>query len=154
MSRMQMYSSTAGQRPARPSAAPPLAGTGAPDVPDEVLRDFYRSELDRSSFRRIEDRIGVGRTTLAKFLQGSQPTKRIKRQLTAGYLGETDTDHHRGALVLLVGHDVRMQEAATRALVDVYRTQGHTAPSWLTRLHDRFVRRQPLGVVHPERPSS
>ncbi len=115
------------------------ASTTPPAIDDDVLRRFYQSELEASSFRRIEDRVGVGRTTLAKFLQGSQPTRRIKRQLTAGYLDEDGMDQHRGALVRLVGNNVRMQEAATRALVDVYRTQGQATPSWLTRLQDRFA---------------
>lgn len=118
--------------------------TPVPSIDDDVLREFYQSELDHSSFRKIEDRVGVGRTTLAKFLQGSQPTRRIKRQLTAGYLGGDGADQHRGALVLLVGNDVRMQEAATRALADVYSTQGRPVPRWLTHLHDRVVR-------HPSR---
>lgn len=110
------------------------ASTTMPSVPDDVLRDFYQSELDRSSFRRIEERIGVGRTTLAKFLQGSKPTTRIKRQLTAGYLGEHSLNQYRGALILLVGDDLRMQKAATRALAHVYTAQGRSTPPWLLRL--------------------
>lgn len=139
--RMRMYSNT-GERTARPPApaAPSPVGTSTPDVPDNVLRDFYQSEIDRSSFRKIEDRIGVGRTTLAKFLQGSTPTRRIKQQLIAGCLGDDRTDRYRGALALLAGEDARMQRAATGALVDVYRSHGQTTPLWLTRLRDGYAR--------------
>ncbi|MBW3572578.1 MAG: hypothetical protein KY467_15860 [Gemmatimonadetes bacterium] len=56
-------------------------------VPLEVLREFARSEAERTSLRHAAEDAGVGRSTIHKFIMGgTTPHPRVRRLLALWYL--------------------------------------------------------------------
>lgn len=60
-------------------------------VPVEVLRDFARSQTEVASIRVVADAVGIGRSTLNKFILGrTSPQPRIRRLLALWYLERSE----------------------------------------------------------------
>ncbi|HEX6369795.1 MAG TPA: hypothetical protein VF006_12825 [Longimicrobium sp.] len=58
----------------------------------DVLRDFARTQTEITSIRQVADDVGVGRSTLHKFILGrTAPQPRVRRLLGLWYLERVDT---------------------------------------------------------------
>jgi transcriptional regulator with XRE-family HTH domain len=119
-------------------------------VPLDVLREFALDQSERSSLRQVAAAIGLGRTTLQKFINAeTTPHPRVRRQVALWYLANRETSefaapavgwtHQRSALQLLVGD--LPEEGRTRAaddlldiIADVHTKSGVAVPEWVERL--------------------
>lgn len=115
-------------------------------VPLDVLREFARDESERTSLRQVAANLGLGRTTLQKFINAeTTPHPRIRRQIALWYLAsrdqarspepEPDVDAAQAALQVLVGDlPEEYREGAIRQLItrieQLYASQGIPAPGW------------------------
>lgn len=117
------------------------------DVPLEVLREFARSQAEATSIRAVAEEVGIGRSTLNKFVLGrTNPQPRVRRLLALWYLETVDRAHdidvarpYASALhVLLADLPPDQREAAARGLVNVLvRVYGEAVPRWLDLLRKR-----------------
>lgn len=119
-------------------------------VPLEVLREFARDESERTSFRQVAAAIGLGRTTLQKFIGGeTTPHPRVRRQIALWYLAHHAPQGpapapdawsgHRAALQLLVaGMPADERERAVAELLEaieqVVAKSGLAVPHWVREL--------------------
>lgn len=130
-----------------------------PEVDISVVRRYAQARADASSVRSLAGRIGVGHTTLDKFLEGSDPYPKNRTLLVEWYLREHGAhparerldvpaglarraearveepgpEDHLDALLADLRGEVRA-EARRRisdALVQAYRRMGRQAPRWL-----------------------
>jgi hypothetical protein len=116
-------------------------------VPVEAMRRFAQDQAELTSIRQVAAEIGLGRTTLHKFVAGeTMPHPRVRRLLALWYLrrqGHAAGDDvavrpYASALQILLGgvpEDVR--ERTTAEVLDVlergYATAGEP-PAWLDAL--------------------
>jgi transcriptional regulator with XRE-family HTH domain len=121
-------------------------------VPLDTLRELARERSERTSLRQVAAAVGVGRTTLQKFIQGeTSPHPRVKRALARWYHQETErsaedaaADEYGDALEVLVGGlPAEPREQARAALVDLLERfhvlLGVPLPSGLAGLRDRLA---------------
>lgn len=117
------------------------------DVPIEVLREFALSQTHVTSIRQVADEVGVGRSTLHKFVLGrTQPVPRVRRTLALWYMEKLVTAHvvdvarpYAAALDVLVSElpGARRDRVAGRLLADIeaeYAEAGLGVPPWLEYL--------------------
>jgi hypothetical protein len=118
-------------------------------IPLEALREFARDESERSSLRQVAAEVGLGRSTLHKFIQQrTSPHPRVRRLLALWYLRERAAAADRaaveafaGAAELLVGaFPEASREDARRELVEfverLYPRHGLPAPGALLALRE------------------
>lgn len=119
-------------------------------VPLDVLREFARDESERTSLRQVASMLGLGRTTLQKFIGAeTTPHPRVRRRIALWYLenasgeprgaSEPDTSVYTAAVdTLLNGIDKDRYPAARAYLVDavsaVHTDHGSGTPPWLAGL--------------------
>lgn len=117
------------------------------------MRSWYADWVERSSIRAVSMGVGLGRTTLHKFVAGgTNPHPRVRRLLALGYLrGQSggadeeaaqaplarDEDSPGAALAILVDdYPETEQENVRRCLLDVLREAhgraGREPPAWLS----------------------
>jgi hypothetical protein len=117
-------------------------------VPVEAMRRFAQDQAELTSIRQVAAEIGLGRTTLHKFVVGeTMPHPRVRRLLALWYLrrhGHAADDDaavrpYAAALQILLGdvpEDAR--ERATAEVLDVlergYTVAGGEPPAWLDAL--------------------
>jgi transcriptional regulator with XRE-family HTH domain len=108
-------------------------------VPLDVLREWARDEAERTSLRSLASRVGMGRTTLAKFIAGATtPHPRVRRAVALAYLAGRP-DPLVDALAWILGGlpDEAQSNARLRlldAVADVYRSAGAKPPPWTGRI--------------------
>jgi hypothetical protein len=120
-------------------------------VPLEVLREFARDESERTSLRQVATMLGLGRTTLQKFIGAeTTPHPRVRRKIALWYLeagrgGDTAPEPARapspyGSAVatLLDGIDQARHDDARAELLDaiaaLHAAYGSGPPAWLAEL--------------------
>lgn len=130
-----------------------------PEVDIDLVRKYAQTRADASSVRSLAGRIGLGHTTLDKFLEGSDPYPKNRTLLVEWYLREHGTHPARERLEVPTGLARRVEarleeprpedhldtllgdlrgearaEARRRiadALARAYRRMGRPAPRWL-----------------------
>lgn len=114
-------------------------------VPVEDLRRFARDQAELTSIRQVAAEVGLGRTTLHKFIAGeTMPHPRIRRLLALWYLrrhvpaaDDAAVRPYRSALdVLLSGLPDEARPRAASDVLDVL-ARGHAPgerPAWLDAL--------------------
>lgn len=122
------------------------------EVPLDVLRDFARSQTELSSIRTVAQEVGVGRSTLNKFVLGRTiPQPRVRRLLAVWYLKKVDEAEdidvarpYAAALDILLSAipDEKRSEAEQRflgSLAQMHSRAGIQQPRWLEllRTHPR-----------------
>lgn len=116
-------------------------------VPLEVLRDFARSQTEIASIRTVAEEVGVGRSTLNKFILGrTSPQPRIRRLIAEWYLRKQeqapDIDVARPFLAAL---DILLaqlpaerrsdaEQGMLHVLAEIYARTGEPPPRWLELL--------------------
>lgn len=117
-------------------------------VPLEVLREFARDESERTSLRQVATMLGLGRTTLQKFIGAeTTPHPRVRRKIALWYLeaegaaaGPARAPSPYGSAVdtLLDGigqdrhHDARAE--LLDAIAALHAAYGSGPPAWLAGL--------------------
>jgi transcriptional regulator with XRE-family HTH domain len=130
-------------------------------VPLDVLREFALDQSERSSLRQVAAAIGLGRTTLQKFINAeTTPHPRVRRQIALWYLAnretaqaaapEEDWTTYRSALQLLVEGlpEERRAQAADELLdiiEDAVSRSGAAVPDWVPGLRTQHPRDKELG---------
>lgn len=113
------------------------------NIPVDVLRDFALTQTHITSIRAVADQIGLGRSTLHKFVLGrTMPQPRVRRLLGLWYLEcqtrAADIDIARpylAALATLLADILSPERDAARqevlaALQEIYGKRGER-PRWL-----------------------
>jgi hypothetical protein len=121
-------------------------------VPIEVLRDFARSQTEITSIRTVAEEIGLGRSTLHKFILGrTNPQPRVRRLLALWYLDKIGRAHHMDVArpyvsaldILLSAVPEEKRGAAERgllnALAEIHTDTGAPTPRWLEVLRSPGV---------------
>lgn len=122
-------------------------------VPVEVLREFARYQAELSSIRLVAEEVGVGRSTLHKFITaGTTPHPRVRRLLALWYLrrldGIDETELVRPYLsalnILIGGVQEPSRGPVTTGVLDAvdrgYTASGEETPRWLSALLTRLSR--------------
>lgn len=118
-------------------------------IPVDVLRDFARTQTEVTSIRQVADDVGVGRSTLHKFILGrTAPQPRVRRLLGLWYVKRVDAAldvdvarPYAGALDTLLAGLPEAQRTGTAAklLADLeggYADAGAPWPRWLQLLRE------------------
>lgn len=126
-------------------------GADHKSVPLDVLREFTREEAERTSLRHVAARVGLGRTTVQKFVAGeTTPHPRVRRRLALWYLSEqaaasggAAAEAYGAALDVLVGPlPPALRRATALALVDAveqaYAAHGAPMPAGLAAARERW----------------
>lgn len=116
-------------------------------VPIEVLRDFARAQTEITSIRAVADEVGLGRSTLHKFILGrTNPQPRVRRLLGLWYLHKVEQAHdmdvarpYAAALEILLSeipHERRRaaEQEVLQMLAQVHTPAGEPPPRWLELL--------------------
>lgn len=116
-------------------------------VPIEVLRDFARTQTEISSIRSVAQEVGLGRSTLHKFILGrTSPQPRVRRLLGLWYLQKVEQAHdmdvarpYAAALEILLSeipHERRRaaEQGVLEVLTQVHTPAGEPPPRWLDLL--------------------
>lgn len=118
-------------------------------VPLEVLREFARDQSERTSLRHVATMLGLGRTTLQKFIGAeTTPHPRVRRKIALWYLeaergdaaGSPRAPSPYGSAVdtLLDGIDQARHDDARAELLDaiaaLHAAHGSGPPAWLAEL--------------------
>ena len=120
------------------------------NVPIEVLRDFTRTQTEISSIRAVADEVGLGRSTLHKFILGrTNPQPRVRRLLGLWYLQKVEQAHdidiarpYAAALQILLS-DIPQERRSTAehevldALAQTHSQSGALQPRWLELLRSQ-----------------
>lgn len=119
-------------------------------VPIEVLRDFARTQTEISSIRGVADEVGLGRSTLHKFILGrTTPQPRVRRLLGLWYLEKVEQAHdidvarpYAAALEILLSeipHERRgaAEQDVLEMLARVHTPAGEPPPRWLELLRSQ-----------------
>ena len=122
-----------------------------PDIDIDAVRKYVNGRANRSSVREMARRIGIGNSSLDKFLNGSEPYARNRAKLCEWYLREhrvhpvpqtmevpleakaDDPETHLDALLGELRGEARSEARLriTAALVAGYRRMGLPDPEWL-----------------------
>ena len=128
------------------AAAPENAeGRDYRTVPVEAIRRFAQDETELTSIRHVAAEVGLGRTTLHKFVAGeTMPHPRVRRLLALWYLGrhgqtaaedEAVKPYASALEILLAGVPDDSRARATEDVLDVlergYGATGGEPPAWL-----------------------
>lgn len=118
-------------------------------IPVDVLRDFARTQTEVTSIRQVADDVGVGRSTLHKFILGrTSPQPRVRRLLALWYVKRVDAAldvdvarPYAGALdTLLAGlPEAQRPGTAGKLLADLeggWAEAGAPRPRWLELLRE------------------
>jgi hypothetical protein len=133
------------------AAAPENAeGRDYRTVPVEAIRRFAQDETELTSIRHVAAEVGLGRTTLHKFVAGeTMPHPRVRRMLALWYLrrqgqaaeDETVGPYASALAVLLSDLPADTGELTMGDVLDVlergYATTGEVRPAWLDALRAR-----------------
>jgi hypothetical protein len=133
------------------AAAPENAeGRDYRTVPVEAIRRFAQDETELTSIRHVAAEVGLGRTTLHKFVAGeTMPHPRVRRLLALWYLrrhgqaaeDETVRPYVSALEILLSGVPGDTRSRAAEDVLDVlergYAATGGERPSWLDALRAR-----------------
>jgi hypothetical protein len=115
-------------------------------VPVEAMRRFAQDQAELTSIRQVAAEIGLGRTTLHKFVAGeTMPHPRVRRLLALWYLrrhgqgadGESLRPYASALQILLGGVPDEVRARATDEVLDVLRrgyAAGGEPPPWLDAL--------------------
>lgn len=118
-------------------------------VPLDVLREFARDEAERSSLRQVAASLGLGRTTLQKFIAAeTTPHPRVRRLVALRYLesrGQGKSEPERIPLAVTSAFGVLLEtipEARRRAAVTnlagvlerLHAESGSPPPGWVVQL--------------------
>lgn len=120
------------------------------NVPIEVLRDFTRTQTEITSIRSVADEVGLGRSTLHKFIQGrTTPQPRVRRLLGLWYLEKVEQAHdidvarpYAAALQILLS-DIPpegrrdAEQDMLETLADTHSQHGTAQPRWLELLRSQ-----------------
>lgn len=122
-------------------------------VPVEDIRELARDQAELSSLRVVAEQVGLGRTTLHKFISGNtMPQPRVRRLLALWYLRQTgviSSEEHEAELrtrsaalkVLLSGVPTGQMKDARSALLDeleqAHVRAGVAVPGWIAALRAR-----------------
>ncbi|HST60798.1 MAG TPA: hypothetical protein VLK84_19005 [Longimicrobium sp.] len=120
-------------------------------IPVEQLRRWYQDQCELTSIRDVCTDVGIGRTTLHKFVAGETiPHPRNRRMLALHYvkrvgLAEPDDEDGRmaeSAVGLLSRffppkNQRRMRLVLLDRMEDEFREAGCDVPEWLPRLRER-----------------
>jgi hypothetical protein len=132
-------------------AAPEAGARDYRAVPVETMRRFAQDQTELTSIRHVAAEIGLGRTTLHKFVSGeTMPHPRVRRLLALWYLrrhGHTPSGDdealrpYASALqILLGGVPDETRARATDEVLDVlergYAASGGERPAWLDALRE------------------
>lgn len=117
------------------------------NVPIEVLRDFTRTQTEITSIRSVADEVGLGRSTLHKFILGrTNPQPRVRRLLGLWYLQKVEQAHdidvarpYAAALQILLSEIPQERRHAAEqevlhALAQTHSESGAGEPRWLELL--------------------
>ena len=104
------------------------------NAPVEVLREFYRNELELYSFKEVAERTGLGKTTLQSFMAGSNPHPRTRRTLALYYALIREFGAREDALELLSGGEEELKTVVLTALLNHHQQHGREVPQWLDAL--------------------
>lgn len=117
------------------------------NVPIEVLRDFTRTQTEITSIRSVADEVGLGRSTLHKFILGrTNPQPRVRRLLGLWYLQKVEQAHdidvarpYAAALQILLSEIPQERRQAAEqgvleALAETHVQSGAAQPRWLELL--------------------
>lgn len=104
-------------------------------VPLETVRAWLEDEAERTSLRAVAERVGLGRTTLQKFIAAeTNPHPRVRRAFTLLYLGAASSavDSALDALTAGLPDDAkpRARVAVTELLVRLHQAEGTPPPVW------------------------
>lgn len=122
-----------------------------PDIDIDAVRKYVNGRANSSSVREMARRIGIGNSSLDKFLNGSEPYARNRAKLCEWYLREQgmhpvpqtmevpldakadDPEGHLDALLGELRGEARSEARLriTAALVAGYRRMGLPDPEWL-----------------------
>ena len=121
-------------------------------IPIEVLRDFARSRAEITSIRDVADEVGVGHSTLHKFILGrTTPRPRVRRLLGLWYLQKVEEAHdmdvarpYAAALDILLSEIPQEQRRTAEhgvvaALAEIHAHTGTPTPRWLELLQSQSV---------------
>ncbi|MBB4636153.1 hypothetical protein [Longimicrobium terrae] len=119
-------------------------------VPLEVLREFARDESERTSLRQVATMLGLGRTTLQKFIGAeTTPHPRVRRKIALWYLeagpggdaavpARAPSPYGSAVDTLLDGIDQARHHDARAELLDaiaaLHAAHGSGPPAWLAEL--------------------
>ncbi len=145
------------------AAAPENAeGRDYRTVPVEMIRRFAQDETELTSIRDVAAEVGLGRTTLHKFVAGeTMPHARVRRLLALWYLrrhGQAAEDEAVGPYasalaVLLSGVPDRARAFAAGEVLDVlergYAATCEERPAWLDALRARCAHDEAAGQDVP-----
>ncbi len=119
-------------------------------IPVEQLRRWYQDQCELTSIRHVCNAVGIGRTTLHKFVAGETiPHPRIRRMLALYYVSRTglaEPDDDGGVAESAVGllsrffppkNQRRMRVALLDRMEDEFRAAGCEVPGWLPRVRER-----------------
>jgi transcriptional regulator with XRE-family HTH domain len=110
------------------------------------LREHYRHEVEKTSYREVEERTGVSKSSIEKFVnKGTRPHPRVRRLLAIGFLAAQGqpvparrTKYGKAVLTLLDElPDTDLDAAFDKlldAVQDVYADAGRARPSWFHML--------------------
>ncbi|HEX2211514.1 MAG TPA: hypothetical protein VHG93_27760 [Longimicrobium sp.] len=120
------------------------------NVPIEVLRDFTRTQTEITSIRSVADEVGLGRSTLHKFILGrTNPQPRVRRLLGLWYLQKVEQAHdidvarpYAAALQILLSEIPQerrrgAQQEVLEALAQTHSQSGAEQPRWLELLRSQ-----------------
>jgi hypothetical protein len=135
---------------ARAAAAPEnAAGRDYRTVPVEAIRRFAQDETELTSIRHVAAEVGLGRTTLHKFVAGeTMPHPRVRRLLALWYLRRHDQAAEDetvrpyatalGILLACVPDEVRMGAAEdVLNVLERHAVTGGERPPWMDALRTR-----------------
>lgn len=122
-------------------------------VPVDTIRRFAQDQAELTSIRQVAAEIGLGRTTLHKFVAGeTMPHPRVRRLLALWYLRrsgqpagrEEALQPYASALeILLAGVPDAARDQAAGEVLDViargYAASSGERPEWLDALRDRLA---------------
>jgi predicted transcriptional regulator len=119
------------------------------EAPDEIstdaLRAYVRERAESTSIRAVAQEMGVGHSTLYKFIGGSTPQARVGARLLAWYVRErrgSEPAQVVAARALLSDLPRLEKTRAVAVLADsleyIYATARQPAPGWLA-----LVRKHP-----------
>jgi hypothetical protein len=122
------------------------------NVPIEVLRDFTRTQTEITSIRSVADEVGLGRSTLHKFILGrTNPQPRVRRLLGLWYLEKIEKAHdidvarpYAAALTILLSEiPPERRRAAEHEVLDTlaqtHSQSGAPEPRWLELLRSELA---------------
>jgi hypothetical protein len=105
-------------------------------VPVADMREWYRNEVERTSYRAVGERAGFNTSTLNNFVRGADPHPRVRSTLAELYLRNAGTERvmESALSVLLVGLPPEYHDGGTRRIrktvADVFMRAGVVPPRW------------------------